>query len=195
MRIRLVSQAPNETQSSNPSHPATRVRYRARAGLLAVTSIVVALSVAACGGSPGSSDPTPSSAAAGQGGGSQTSTQGSLQAFAACMRSHGVGDFPDPDGSGHMMLSGDIQNNPNFQPAMQACQSQLPNGGTNAGGGGSNDAALKFAQCMRAHGITQFPDPTNGAVNVPPSIDRNSPQFQAAQQACRSNLGQGGQQP
>jgi hypothetical protein len=53
-------------------------------------------------------------------------------------------------------------------------------------------AALKFAECMRAHGIANFPDPTmnNGTIVIhsPQSsgTDTSSPQFLAAQQACRS---------
>jgi hypothetical protein len=66
--------------------------------------------------------------------------------------------------------------------------------------------ALKFAACMRAHGITSFPEPEvnrnkeNIIIGFTPAsgIDPNSPQFQAAQKACqklpvaRSDLGDGG---
>jgi hypothetical protein len=50
---------------------------------------------------------------------------------------------------------------------------------------------LQFSECVRSHGITQFPDPQsiNGKVRLvfTPSmgIDPNSPQFQAAQKACQ----------
>lgn len=58
-----------------------------------------------------------------------------------------------------------------------------------AGSGGS-DRALAFSQCMRAHGITQFPDP--GAQGAAYSgIDFNAPQYQAAQRACLPKLGGG----
>jgi hypothetical protein len=44
---------------------------------------------------------------------------------------------------------------------------------------------------MRSHGEPNFPDPKTGRggtfqISIPPGIDPNSPQFQAAQQACRS---------
>jgi hypothetical protein len=43
--------------------------------------------------------------------------------------------------------------------------------------------ALKFSQCMRAHGVADFPDPSStGAVPVPVNP---SGQFTAAQKACR----------
>jgi hypothetical protein len=54
---------------------------------------------------------------------------------------------------------------------------------------------LKVSECMRAHGITNFPDPRviNGAIAVSLNgRDPRSPQFQSAQHACRS-LGPGGE--
>lgn len=68
-------------------------------------------------------------------------------------------------------------------------------------GGGSNssssDAAdssdsqtVKYAQCMRANGLPSFPDPVNGQLQLTATpggaLDPTSPQFQAAQQACKS---------
>ena len=66
-------------------------------------------------------------------------------------------------------------------------------------GGGSNDTpnaaasdsanAVKFSQCMREHGISDFPDPDSQGrmkINVTPGsdLDPNKPQFKAAQKAC-----------
>jgi hypothetical protein len=51
--------------------------------------------------------------------------------------------------------------------------------------------ALKFSQCMRAHGIADFPDPSAGGgiliSGVGPNSELNpsSPQFSAAQNACQ----------
>jgi hypothetical protein len=67
-----------------------------------------------------------------------------------------------------------------------------------ASGGGSGAAqptadstkAAKFAQCMRAHGVSDFPDPVNGRfqlkVTQGSDLDPNSPAFQSADQACKS---------
>ena len=48
---------------------------------------------------------------------------------------------------------------------------------------------LKAATCMRSHGIPDFPDPTfqNNTVtfNIPPSIDKNSPQARSAVATCQ----------
>ena len=48
--------------------------------------------------------------------------------------------------------------------------------------------ALRFAGCMRSHGISNFPDPTGSGFEFipPPGFDPHSPKVQAAQQACRS---------
>jgi hypothetical protein len=47
----------------------------------------------------------------------------------------------------------------------------------------AGSAALRFARCMRAHGVPNFPDPTvSGTINNPP--DPKSPAFRAAQPAC-----------
>ena len=48
--------------------------------------------------------------------------------------------------------------------------------------------ALKFSNCMRSHGVPQFPDPSSGGglKLVPGSgLDPFSPSFRSAQQACR----------
>jgi len=62
-----------------------------------------------------------------------------------------------------------------------------------AGGSGATPAANlskleRFARCMRAHGDPGFPDPTpRGTFNLPPgAVAASSPQFQAADEACKS---------
>ena len=51
---------------------------------------------------------------------------------------------------------------------------------------------LTFSACMRAHGIKDFPDPSNGGIQLqggPGSdLDPNNPTFQQAQQACQKDL-------
>ncbi len=105
------------------------------------------------------------------------------------MRDNGVSDFPDPVGGGGFTIGGDVQNNPNFQSALEACQDLLPSGavGGAAGGGSSSTDILEFAQCMRDHGV-DFPDPSQGAVDVS-GLDPNSPQFQSALETCASETG------
>jgi hypothetical protein len=61
--------------------------------------------------------------------------QEQLLKFVKCMRKNGVPDFPDPTtGGGVIVGSGIDPNSPQFQSAMQACQSLLPAGGTTTTG-------------------------------------------------------------
>jgi hypothetical protein len=59
-------------------------------------------------------------------------------------------------------------------------------------------APLKFSQCMRAHGVPNFPDPVGGAggiklqINAHSGIDPSSPSFKSAQAKCGSLLTGGG---
>jgi hypothetical protein len=57
---------------------------------------------------------------------------------------------------------------------------------------GVTAGALQFARCMRAHGISNFADPTNGGELTIPPGDKNSPAFKSASQACQSRLPGGG---
>jgi hypothetical protein len=75
-------------------------------------------------------------------------------------------------------------------------------GGSSGGSGGSGrDQELAYSKCMRDHGISDFPDPdSNGGLalnaNGPGSdLAPDSPVFQAADQACKHLLPNGGQPP
>lgn len=61
---------------------------------------------------------------------------------------------------------------------------------------GKAGAALAFAQCMRAHGVTNFPDPKAGSrgiqIQAGSGVNPSSPAFTAAQSACRKLLPGGG---
>jgi hypothetical protein len=95
-----------------------------------------------------------------------------------------------------MQGSGINPSSSTFQAASKDCRHLLPNGGqpTPAEQAKALAQALKMSQCMRSHGITDFPDPQSGAGgsirislhNSPGSdLNPNSPQFQAAQKACQ----------
>jgi hypothetical protein len=56
-------------------------------------------------------------------------------------------------------------------------------------------AGIKFADCMRSHGVPNFPDPGSGGgiqFNAGSGIDPQSPAFRAAQNACFRLLPGGG---
>jgi hypothetical protein len=123
-----------------------------------------------------------------------------MMQFAACMRSHGVTNFPDPNAQGVISInssSGLDPSSPQFQQAQQACAKDLPNGGTPspAQQAQMRQQALAFSACMRSHGLPNFPDPQFGnggrvtlRINVRSGIDPRSSQFQEAQKACQSKL-------
>jgi hypothetical protein len=49
----------------------------------------------------------------------------------------------------------------------------------------SGGPLLRLAQCMRAHGVSNFPDPSSsGGLTIPNDIDTHAPAFKAAQAAC-----------
>jgi hypothetical protein len=117
--------------------------------------------------------------------------------FSACMRKHGVTNFPDPNGQGVITFgsgTGIDPNSPAFQSARTTCQKLLPNGGqpTPAQQAQQQKQLLALSACMRAHGIKDFPDPSGGGLQLrggPGSdLDPSNPTFQKAQQACQKDL-------
>ncbi len=112
-------------------------------------------------------------------------------AFAECMRSHGVANFPDPSAGGAINIPDALGHSPAFQSAAQTCRSKLrPGGGPH--GGISESARLSMlhhAECMRAHGVANYPDPnipSHGPYDFgpPPGINTDAPAFQRAASAC-----------
>jgi hypothetical protein len=198
-----------------------------RGAVLAFVLAATALAAAACGGSPSASvaslnasttttttAATPSSAgnsgpgqsgAGNSGSQSQATLGGVTVQFAQCMRTHGVPNFPDPNAQGQVTFSGVGPQSASFQAAQRACAKYSPNGGkapSPAQQAKMVAQALKFSECMRAHGISDFPDPEvqSGAGGVSIGIRINgkgqtsdlnprSPQFQAAQKVCQPLMG------
>ena len=160
--------------------------------LLVCLVAATAVGLTACSG--GSS----SSGAAGGGSSRLTGALSEALNFSRCMRAHGITGYPDPTAHGHQismtmhLTRGSNLNphSPQYQAAHNACRSFLPSGNlTAAQKTAANAKALTYSQCMRAHGITSYPDP-NGqgtiVVQAGGGIAPNSPQFQHAQTACQS---------
>ena len=117
--------------------------------------------------------------------------------FSACMRKHGVTNFPDPSSQGVISIHSGMgidPGSPTFQSARSACAKLLPNGGqpTPAQIAQQQQKLLAFATCMRAHGLKDFPDPSGGGLrlSVHPGSDLSptNPTFKKAQQACGKYL-------
>jgi hypothetical protein len=117
-------------------------------------------------------------------------------AYARCMRVHGVTNFPDPNSQGKFPPFRSNVSKQTSEAAQGTCQHLLPGGG-GAGSGGRPPAqkvefALKVAQCLRAHGFPNFPDPgSSGQFNVAGTgINESSPRFQSAETACEKQARQ-----
>jgi hypothetical protein len=156
-----------------------------------VAAAVFALFAAGCGssGSPGVASVGSSTT------GAATATQSGAVAFARCMRSHGVGAFPDPNKSGQfdgVPLKRLRVPKLEMRSAQSACNHLLPNGMPMAGvtiSQADRSDYLAAAACMRRHGLPHFPDPTFPAggvkFTIPSSINQNSPLVQHALPICR----------
>ena len=151
--------------------------------LAALALIAVAAVLSACGSS--------APAEIGTGGGNVTAanTQKAVK-FAECMRKNGVSQFPDPNASGKLTIdavangSGLNTSTPAFKHAIGACKDLEPAGFTGSKRSSKQQSAgLEFAQCVRANGVPDFPDPLpNG-----PLVDTNRIPS-AAQPGGMSNL-------
>jgi hypothetical protein len=116
-----------------------------------------------------------------------------------CMQSHGEGGsephlLASPNGFMGFMspLSPNFDpQSPTFLAAQQACKQYNPLTGVETPAEQAQNVAaeLKFARCMRAHGVLDLPDPSSdGGLRIPNSVDENSATFQAADSACQSLL-------
>jgi hypothetical protein len=148
-----------------------------RACLYAALLVALALPAVACGGS--------SSPGAAVGGSPGNSASASAVAYSACMRNHGVPNYPDP--SHGQLPKGTAQDfgvsNSQYQAAERACRHLLPNSDTRFTASLTQclmtgdcphavvqralTEGLNFARCMRNHGVPNWPDPTVDSTGRP----------------------------
>jgi hypothetical protein len=82
--------------------------------------------------------------------------------FAECIRRHGVPHFPDPNAKGDYNFGIDVTPAV-WQKAVDACKDLEPPGALSGKRSPKQQsAALRFAECVRRHGVKDFPDPVNG---------------------------------
>jgi hypothetical protein len=134
----------------------------------------------------------------GTGGGNNTAaTRQQAVKFAECMRANGVRSFPDPDASGTFTIDG-IANGSSvdpssaaFEQAIAACKDLEPPGFMgHKRSAQEQEAALKFAQCIRDNGVKDFPDPTEDSPlvdtrRIPSAAGNGISRINAAMQKCR----------
>ena len=182
------------------SKPAAYAKTRLLTGFFSVL-IGILVVTGGCNSSAGpavaSLGPTTTTSVAGSGlgGGDDPNLQQAYQAqlaYSQCMRTHGEPSFPDPVLSAHSVSfgSGRIDEHSHiYELAATTCKRLVPQGGppSPAQVQAAIAALLKNAECMRAHGIANFPDPVVTSHSVGVSIkglDPNSPLFRSAQGAC-----------
>jgi len=103
-----------------------------------------------------------SSGSASNGASTQATKREKAVKFAECVRAHGVPHFPDPDATGNFNFGVDVSAAV-FTAAVNACKALQPPGTLSAKRSTKQQsAALRFAQCVRSHGVPDFPDPVNG---------------------------------
>jgi hypothetical protein len=152
---------------------------------LAIVGCVVA--IGACGGSRSTA----------------TASSDPELALSQCMRAHGVPNFPDPTkgpggegmsvnmspGSSTLTVEGVPFSGPTFQTAEKTCKFFGGGGGPPGISESQKLAEIRFAQCMRKHGVPNFPDPefpSGGGIMRPdvPGLARNSPAVSHAAAVC-----------
>ena len=122
-------------------------------------------------------------------------------AFAKCMREHGLSNFPDPGASisglynsiGGIAIPTTINTqSPAFQAALSSCRG-LVSAALSPQGKPAVTATVKasliaHAQCMRAHGVPGYQDPTfptSGGISVTDAgTDPESPAYKHAAAVC-----------
>lgn len=169
------------------------MRFRSSHILTSLVAVAAAsLLVASCGG--GSSSHSSSNSASSAGNATQVRAQ--YVGFAECMRSHGLSGYPDPVVSAsaahfsvHISPGSADPNSPAFRSANRACNHLLPDGGVQGGAGGGSAQqqaqGVVFADCMRSHGVSSFPDPDHdGVFTLPATISEQAPAFLSALRAC-----------
>jgi hypothetical protein len=150
------------------------IRHKISFGLVAVGC---ALAIPACGGSGRLRNAPRSSGSA------------RAVAYASCMRSHGVPNFPDSSAGGGFDIPSTINpRSPAYVSARQTCTKLLP--GPVATPTFSDRDRLELvaaAKCMRTHGV-EVADPTFSGpyitLNLPDQTTIRSPVFKRAEHAC-----------
>jgi hypothetical protein len=157
--------------------------------IASVVAVAFAVLAAGCGGGGASGVGGVASTTAA----TTTTAQNGALAFARCMRSHGLPNWPDPTSGGEFdksklrQLAYSVSQVRAVEdgPCSHLLQAPAPGPAITVA-----DRAdyLHAAACMRSHGISDFPDPTfrTGGVqtNIPSSINQDSSSFKSAAAIC-----------
>jgi hypothetical protein len=160
-----------------------------RLGGLAVLVAAAALALAACSGSPTTAQP-------------KGNPPQLLDEWAACMRDHGDPGQADPTIDAYSDINITIPTGPDEQALSERVHggggpcSQYLSAASLALSGGQppptdNPAQdVKFAECMRANGVPNYPDPVGGETKFNGTgVDPNSPIVQNTTKVCDEKIG------
>jgi hypothetical protein len=176
-----------------------------RTAAVNLATAALVLFAAACGSASATgSDGSPDAA--------RSTSSPSAVAYSACMRSHGVLKFPDPDAAGGGAIpKADPQqlgvSAARLQAAQQACKQLIPGTGTTQEQQMETQCAMAddcsqavvqkwmsglqtLARCLRTHGVPNWPDPLIDSRGLPhypyeeAGIDHRSSAIQAKVQTC-----------
>jgi hypothetical protein len=111
--------------------------------------------------------------------------------FAQCLRDHGL-DVKDPEsGQGGINIIGGpgSLSKSDTDKAMKACgkYDAAKDMATKPNPQGQ-EMGLKMSKCMRAHGVSDFPDPVNGGLQIDGKI-MSDPDFKEADKVCQKLMG------
>lgn len=168
-------------------------RSRSLALAAVAATATFALLAAGCGGG-GSTSPAVAGSAA-----TTTIVYGSsgvaaaALGYARCLRAHGIPNWPDPQSDGSFdkaklrQLGIDLSKVQAIQD--RYCHVDFENRDTAQTITAADRVDyLKAAACIRRHGFPNFPDPTfpghTVTVDIPASINQDSPQFRSAATTC-----------
>ncbi|HTW10079.1 MAG TPA: hypothetical protein VME46_21430 [Acidimicrobiales bacterium] len=180
-----------------PGPPTSLPTRRSRWGIGAAAFVLLAGLATACGngsGAPGvagaKSSPTLTTEVAVPAAATTVPSPASLAAMtklAACFRKHGLKKFPDPP-----YADGELDNLGFTKQVVDRYEYGACHGYALAAGAAQTpqevqqhlQQMLAISKCMRAHGITNFPDPgTQGEMMMSPSI-ANEPGYAKAAKVC-----------
>jgi hypothetical protein len=182
---------------------AIRMLPLARTAAAIITTTALAVLATACGGHAPAPGSNPRGSASSANAGSSVNSQ--LVAFSHCVRSRGVPTFPDPQpGADNAKFPSAQQlgvGSSTLNAAENACQHLLPVGVDDQFPAAEVPLLLRgmrrFSQCMRAHGVPNWPDPSTDAEGRPffdisghgfSLRQAHSPQLGAKEAACQHLL-------
>ncbi|MDN3356459.1 hypothetical protein [Actinomadura sp. DC4] len=163
-------------------------------GMALIVVFPALLGLVACGGKK---DGDGVASAGGSASASASATADATDAqlkFAQCMRENGV-NVPDPSSGKGVRLQDTGADPAKVEAATKKCQPLLQGGGQIAPPNDpkAQDQMLKFAQCMREHGVKiKDPKPGSGGGMLQGGEGGSPEKLQAAQKACQSLLPGGG---